>query len=205
MTATICQALNLSRRFGWTMGITEEDSACPGASFAYGWRELIDKSLLSFFFLQAGYAADEEGADTILDNIDRLEKGKYRAVVISPLTRTKIAPDVILVYGNPAQMMRFLQGALNKEGKKLKCEMTGIMASCTSGIIRAFTTQEYQLVVPGNGDRVFAGANDDEMIFAIPAAKAEEIVNAMKKQTFAKYPIPVTMQMPPPFPVLEED
>ena len=200
----ICQALSLSRRFGWTMGITEEDSGCPGASFAYGWKELFDKSTLALFFLEAGYAADEEGANTILENVDHLEKGRYRALVISPLTRTKIVPDVILVYGNPAQMMRLLQGAMNKDGKRLKAELAGIMASCTSGVLRTFNTQDYQIVIPGNGDRVFAGANDDEMLFAIPAAKAEEIVNGMKQQRFAKYPIPISMKMPPPFPGLEE-
>jgi uncharacterized protein (DUF169 family) len=200
----ICQALNLSRRFGWTMGITEEDSACPGASFAYGWKELIDKSLFEFFFLQAGYAADEDGAKTILENVDHLEQGRFRGLVVSPLTRTKIIPDVILVYGNPAQIMRLLQGAMNIEGKKLKCELGGIMASCTSGILRTFNTREYQLVVPGNGDRVFAGANDDEILFAIPSSKAEEIINGMRQQRFAKYPIPVSMQMPPSFPGLDE-
>lgn len=201
----ICQALTLSRRFGYTMGITEEDHACPGASIAYGWKKLVDESLMEFFFIQAGYAADEEGAKTIVDNVDQLEVGKYRGLVISPLTRTKVIPDVILVYGNPAQIMRLLQGAMNKEGKKLKCEMAGIMASCTSGILRAFNTQEYQVVIPGNGDRVFAGANDDEMLFAIPAKKAEEIVNGMRQQRFAKYPIPVSLNMPPPFPGLEEN
>jgi len=34
--------------------------------------------------------------------------------------------------------------------------------------------------------------------------KAEEIVNGMRQQRFAKYPIPVSMSMPPPFPGLEE-
>jgi uncharacterized protein (DUF169 family) len=200
----ICQALTLSRRFGYTMGIMEEDHGCPGASIAYGWKKMIDESLLIFFFLQAGYAADEDGAKTILENIDHLEEGKCRGIVISPLTRTKVIPDVILVYGNPAQIMRLLQGVMNKEGKKLKCELAGIMASCTNGILRAFNTHEYQLVVPGNGDRVFAGANDDEMLFAIPAKKAEEIVNGMRQQRFAKYPIPISLNIPPPFPGLEE-
>ncbi|MHA1937299.1 MAG: DUF169 domain-containing protein, partial [Candidatus Thorarchaeota archaeon] len=76
--------------------------------------------------------------------------------------------------------------------------------SCTSGVLRTFNTQDYQVVIPGNGDRVFAGANDDEMLFALPAVKAEEIVNGMRQQRFAKYPIPISMKMPPPFPGLEE-
>ncbi|MFX0114812.1 MAG: DUF169 domain-containing protein [Candidatus Hodarchaeota archaeon] len=198
----ICQALTTSRRWGWTMGITDKDSGCPGASIAYGWPQLIDEETLAQFFLTAGYAATEAGAATIVENIDRLEPNKYGGIVISPLVRTKVVPDVILIYGNPAQMMRLLQGAMYKEGKKIPSELAGIMASCTAGAIRAFNTGDYQVVVPGNGDRVFAATHDNEMLFAIPAAKAEEIIEGMQAQRFAKYPIPVAQQMPPPFPGL---
>jgi hypothetical protein len=38
------------------------------------------------------------------------------------------------------------------------------------------------------------------MLFAIPAAKAEEIVSGIRAQRFTKYPIPITLQMPPIFP-----
>jgi len=196
----ICQALTLCRKYGWTMGITETDSGCPGASLTYGWNSPITHSQLAQFFQIAGYASDENGAQKIVEHLDKLESGKYGGVVISPLTRTKIEPDVILVYGNPAQMMRLLQGTTYKEGKKLKSELAGIMASCTAGIIRTFKTDEYQLVVPGNGDRVFAATQDNELLFTIPPTKAEEIIYGMKQQRFAKYPIPVSLQIPPPFP-----
>ena len=198
----ICQALTISRRYGWTMGITEEDSGCPGASIAYGWTKLIDESQLAQFFLAAGYASDITGTERIVEKIDRLESGKYKGVVISPLTRTKVIPDVILVYGNPAQIMRLIQGAMHKEGKRVISELTGILASCTTGIIRTFNTGEYQVVVPGNGDRVFAVTHDHEMMFSIPSDKAEDVIVGMEGTRFAKYPIPVTLQMPPPFPGL---
>ncbi|MFW9917059.1 MAG: DUF169 domain-containing protein [Candidatus Thorarchaeota archaeon] len=198
----VCQALTLTRRWGWTMGITGADSGCPGASLAYGWPEIIDWEMLTQFFQMAGYAADEASAQAIVSNIDRLEPETYSGVVISPLTRTKIIPDVILVYGNPAQITRLLQGTMySNEGKRLKSELAGIMASCTGGIIRAFNTGECQVVIPGNGDRVFALTHDNEMLFVIPAAKAEGIINGMRAQQFAKYPMPVNMQMPPPFPL----
>ncbi|MFB0561376.1 MAG: DUF169 domain-containing protein [Candidatus Lokiarchaeia archaeon] len=198
----ICQALTISRRYGWTMGITEEDSGCPAASFNYGWKKIVDESLLQQFFLGAGYVTDEAAVKTLLENMDRLKPGEYRGVVISPLTRTKIAPDVILVYGNPAQMMRLIHGATYKEGKRLKSELLGLVASCTGGVIRTFNTGEYQVVIPGNGDRIFAATYDNEMLFTIPAAKAEEIITGMREQRVAKYPIPVSLAMPPPFPGL---
>ena len=198
----VCQALTISRRYGWTMGITEEDSGCPAVSMAYGWTKIVDEPTLVQFFLGAGYASDEAAAKTIVENLDRLEPGKYGGVVISPLTRTKIVPDVILVYGNPAQIMRLIQGAMHKEGKKVKSELAGMVASCTGGIVRTFNTGECQVVIPGNGDRIFAANYDDEMLFTIPAAKAEDIINGMRAQRLAKYPIPVVLQMPPPFPGL---
>ena len=198
----VCQALTISRRHGWTLGITEKDSGCPGASLAYGWTGIADANTIAQFFLAAGYASNEDAAKTIVENIDHLEPSKYTGLVVSPLTRTKIVPDVVLVYGNPAQIMRLIQGAMYKEGKKLKCELAGMAASCTGGIIRTFNTNEYQVVIPGNGDRVFATTYDNEMLFAIPAAKASEIVAGMKEQRIAKYPIPTTLQMPPPFPGL---
>ena len=104
----VCQGLTMSRRYGWTMGITEKDSGCPAVNLAYGWIKLIDEPAMAEFFLGAGYVSDETGAKTIVENLDRLEFGKYGGVVISPLTRTKIVPDVILVYGNPAQIMRLI-------------------------------------------------------------------------------------------------
>jgi uncharacterized protein (DUF169 family) len=75
-------------------------------------------------------------------------------------------------------------------------------ASCTGGIARTFNTGECQVVVPGNGDRIFAATQDHEMLFAIPAAKAEDIIVGMKAQQLAKYPIPVVLSIPPPFPTL---
>jgi uncharacterized protein (DUF169 family) len=198
----VCQALTISRRYGWTMGITEKDSGCPGVSLAYGWTKLVDEEAMAQFFLGAGYTTDKAGAKTIVENLDRLEPGKYGGVVVSPLTRTKIVPDVILVYGNPAQIMRLIQGAMYKEGKKMKSELAGMAASCTGGIARTFNTGEYQVVIPGNGDRIFAATYDNEMLFAIPAAKAEDMIVGMRAQRFAKYPVPLIMQIPPPFPGL---
>jgi len=198
----ICQGLTISRRYGSTMGITENDSGCPGASLAYGWTKLADEDAVAQFFLEAGYASDYAAARTIIESMDHLEPSKYRSLIISPLTRTRIVPDVILIYGNPAQIMRLIQGAMYKEGKKVRCELAGVAASCTGGIIRAFNTGEYQVVLPGNGDRAFALTYDNEMLFAIPAKKADEIIVGMRGQRFTKYPIPTTLLMPPNFPGL---
>ena len=104
--------------------------------------------------------------------------------------------------GNPAQIMRLVQGTTYKEGKKLKIELLGLTGSCTGGIIRAFNTGECQVAILGTGDHAFALTYDNEMLFAIPAAKAEEIITGMRAQRLVKYPIPTPLLMPPRFPGL---
>ncbi len=198
----VCQAFTISRKYGWTMGVTGEDSGCPGASLKFGWEKIADESLMLQFYLGAGYVSSEDAAKTLHNNLESLEPGNYGGVVISPLARTRIIPDVILVYGNSAQIMRLIQGTVYKEGKGLKSEFAGLAASCNGGFLRAFNTGEYQVVIPGTGDRAFALTSDDEILFAIPAAKAEEIISGMRGQRVVKYPVPVPLRMPPAFPGL---
>ncbi|MCX8175716.1 MAG: DUF169 domain-containing protein [Candidatus Bathyarchaeota archaeon] len=197
----ICQAVTMSRRYGWTIGVSEEDSGCPAASLAFGWTKILDEETLARFFVEAGYLSNENIAKKFLNSLDRLEAGKYRGLVISPLTRTRIAPDVILVYGNSAQIMRLIQGVMYANGEKVKCELIGF-AACTGEIIRTFNTGECQVAIPGTGHRAFAAVYDDEIVFSIPAVKADEIINGMKKQRLVKYPIPVNLPLPPTFPNL---
>jgi uncharacterized protein (DUF169 family) len=196
----ICQALTMSRRYGWTVALKEDDNVCLAATIAYGWNESSTESKMIKFYIEGGYAADEAGAKTIVQNIDCLEKGKYLGLVISPLTRTTIVPDVILVHGNSAQILRMIHGAMYMEGERVRSSLTGVAGSCAAGIVRAFNTGEHQVVVPATGERVFAFVADDEMLFAIPAAKADEITKFMKKQQYARYPLSIRMQTPPQFP-----
>jgi uncharacterized protein (DUF169 family) len=171
----LCQGLTMSRRYGWTMGITEKESGCPAVNLAYGWTKLIDEQAMAEFFLGAGYVSDEAGAKAIVQNLDRLEPKDYDGVIISPLTRTRIVPDVILVYGNPAQIMRLIHGAMHREGKKVKSELAGMAASCTGGIVRTFNTGECQVVIPGNGDRIFAATYDNEMLLQFPRQRQKTL------------------------------
>lgn len=54
----------------------------------------------------------------------RFEDG-IEGLVISPLTRTQVAPDVVLVYCLPAQAMRWIQGYVYMEGGVLSFSSAG--------------------------------------------------------------------------------
>jgi uncharacterized protein (DUF169 family) len=145
------------------------------------------------------YARDREAAVRVMDGFRKLERGKELAVVYSPLEKTKVEPDVVLVYVNPAQLMRLVHGATQRSGMAVEGSFSGRAGSCTEGVIAAYQDGTPKIVVPGNGDRVWAACQDHEMIMAVPAGVLDEIVDGLEKthERGIRYPIPTYMRYEP--------
>jgi len=69
-------------------------------------------------------------------------------------------------------------------------------------VLQTFKTQEPKVVLPGNGDRVWAMVQDDELLFTIPAGWLDQVVAGLEvtQQTVVRYPIPVDVRHEPNFP-----
>jgi uncharacterized protein (DUF169 family) len=196
-----CQGMTLARRYGWTVGFGPEDMACPVALSTYGWGEKITPEQFSAFLVGMQYAKDEAAAKSIMKNFDRLSSGEHSGVVFTPLTRPRIEPDVVMVFGNPAQMMRLVHGASYEKGKLVESQFGGRAGTCTEGLIGSFVRKKPILALPGNGDRVFAGVADDELAFIVPTDQMAGIIEGMKAshQRGVRYPVPVLLNYNLPF------
>ncbi|HOO50266.1 MAG TPA: DUF169 domain-containing protein [Alphaproteobacteria bacterium] len=193
-----CQVQAIVRKYGWTIAMTKEDLGCALSGHTYGW-EQADKAGAIRFLKKMSYAADGEAADVMLQSFRTLSPGQYEAVVYSPLERTKIEPDIILMYLNPAQLMRCLHGSTHHSGQPITCSFSGRAASCTEGVIGAFLDQSPKIVVPGNGDRVWATVQDHEMIYALPASHLKDLVAGLAKthERGIRYPIATFLRYQP--------
>ena len=170
----LCQGMALARRYGWVIAIGNEDQSCPFGA--------LTRNFLGFVSPKAGYLdgtfldSIEPGKKTIESGVakaaSRLEYGKYEYAVLAPLHRASFDPDLIVVYGNAAQVARLIQGSLRKRGGKLSSSSLGGIA-CSSVIAKTVLEDECQYVVAGAGDRYFALTQDDELIFTMPRSKIE--------------------------------
>ena len=125
--------------------------------------------------------------------------GQNVVVVYSPLERTRVEPDVVLIYVNPAQMMRLIHGATHHSGKPIESSFSGRAASCTEGTIGAYLDEDAKVVVPGNGDRVWGACQDHEMVMAIHAGKLADLVEGLERthKRGIRYPIPTYLRYQP--------
>ena len=105
----ICVGMTLARKYGWTIGMTADDNACPGASYAYGWSdsEAESEKSLADFMKAMGYTANRDAATAIMEAVKqfRLDKGQYAGIVFSPLERSRVEPQLVMVFCNAAQIV----------------------------------------------------------------------------------------------------
>lgn len=204
----ICQVFNMARRTGWVMAVSPDDQSCPIGSVIMGFKEALP------YYTEGNlaenmYTASLEAGKKSEEALDRFSLGEYEYLLTGPLTRADFTPDFIYVYCDAAQLMRLVQAALYKEGGALTSSFSG-RGECSEAVVTTILSQKCQVVLPGNGERVFGHTQDHEMAFTIPFNKVEEVVEGleMTHKFGVRYPIPALLDYevtyPPKYQKLEE-
>lgn len=184
----ICQGIGMSRKLGWAVAMGKEDMQCSLGAAPFGFFKNID------FFnegnLAAGmFATSPEIGKKEEDLIDRFDYGAYSHILVAPLNRAAFDPDLLMIYGNPAQIMRLIHGALYNEGGAIQSTAMGRLGC--AAIITVIKSDECRFLVPGNGDRIFGMTQDWEMSFMIPKSKVDTVMDGLAKthKGGIRYPI----------------
>lgn len=185
----VCQGMTISRTLGWNMAFGKEDHACFFPAVFMGQMppdEFLKGETATY------YASSMECAQKMEAAYPRWPLDEYKEVWLSPLSRCEFEPDVAVVYGTPAQMVLLIQAANCSTGEGVSSFSFG-RAGCVSWLVAAVQSGRCTYMVPGPGERIFAGTQDHEMSFAIPAPRFQEVMDGLeyvKKQGMFKYPVP---------------
>jgi uncharacterized protein (DUF169 family) len=193
-----CQINTIARKWGWSFAVTPEDINCVAALMSFGWGDLETKlsreeELISFR-INAGYIRGREAAKKKLEAAAALmdeKKFHSRGLTVSPLDSGILQdPDVILIYGHPAQMARMIQSMLYTEGGVIE-SWASMGASWVREMIAPLIENKAGYVIPGRGARQLGMAGDDEMVFTMPTGKLENLLIGLKEthEKGTKYPI----------------
>lgn len=197
---SVCQTVGMSRRMGWTFALGNEDISCPLSQVSLGFeREL------PFFkegnLCEGMYTNTKEAGRRTEAAVPKFKHGQYKYILIGPVARASYEPDIILIYGDSAQVMRLVHAALYEEGGTLTSNFMGRYdcADYTAGVI---DSGKCQVILPCNGDRVFGFVQDFEMAFAIPYTQINKIINGLHgtHKGGVRYPIPFFMNWEATFP-----
>ncbi len=195
-----CQAFGIARRYGWTLALTREDLACPLTLIAFGFEK--EPPLYTRGCACEGMYTETKEAGALTESmVAKWPYGSYDAIVVGPLKRATFHPDVVLLFGTPGQVLRLVTGALWKTGGYLESRFSGRL-DCSDQVITTMQTQEFQVILPCYGDRIFGHTEDHEMAFSIPVSKMDSLIEGLKgtHKGGVRYPIPAYLRFTPQFP-----
>jgi len=174
---TFCQVPTLVRRGGWTIGVarenlgercaringlaatTEEEVAREAANFATTWFATVEEARKQM----AVYPVVPPG----------------EALVLAPLASGKFEPDVVLIYGNPAQLMLLMNALQFRDYERFQFFFIG-EGACADGLAQCYTTGKPALAIPCLGERIYGGVVEDELVLAVPPGMMEKAVAGLQ-------------------------
>jgi uncharacterized protein (DUF169 family) len=184
-----CQVFAVVERYGMTIAMLKEDMWCPEPVIGYGLEEPPR------FFLEGrnrypdGVETLEAGANWARD-FPRFEVGKYVGIISAPLAKVNFEPDLVLIYCNPAQLLRLILGIAYKDGRDITSRLGGHVA-CVYAVVPPMQSGECYVWLPCRGIRRYGGCQDDKMGFTIPRARLEDLVLGLKQSGTGELPVQI--------------
>ncbi len=175
---TFCQVPALVRRGGWTVGVTRGNMGERCARI-HGLAPTTEEAIENEANLFATYTwfANVEEARKQMAVYPLIPPGE--ALVLAPLASGKFDPDVVLIYGNTAQMMLLMNGLQFTDYERFQFFFIG-EGSCADGLAECYVNGKPSLAIPCYGERRFGGVTEDELVLAVPPGMMEKAVEGMQ-------------------------
>ena len=187
--AVFCQMPFLARVQEMTVGITREDKMGDRCKGIHGLlpRDENDLQKEAKMLSTTWMPSQEEGMKQQRD-YPRIPPGE--AVALSPLAKEKFEPEVILIYGNPAQLMMIMCGMQKVKYKRYPFFFIG-EGACVDSLGQCYNTGEPALAIPCYGERAMGQVMDDEIVLALTPDYFKQALVGLEilRKIGFKYPI----------------
>jgi len=184
---SLCQAVTYARRHGWQVGMTADDNFCVPASAFHKWVDVSDEDLIESQVRQGWHKnrTAEENRFRFFKNLFAVPGGEqtlqkmqeYMGFVCFPLHQAILPPDTILVFGDGTHINHMVQALCYDYTLPVMSAFEGFGETCFKGGFLPFLTGRPQVVIPGMGDRAFAGITPEELAVGLPAGQLSAMVD----------------------------
>jgi len=174
-----CEMVQKARN-GDVFYATKEQHACAGGAGALGVAETPEKIKTGEFYFGLGRFKTLQSAKKTMESVPCTGK-HFVASMYAPLEKAAFKPDVVVVIGNPKQLLKIAQSNIYHEGGRNNASFSGIQSLCADAVAAPYNTGELNATFGCDGSRKYAKIADEELIVGIPEAKLADMVEALEK------------------------
>ena len=188
-TFTYCQVPFMVRVLGLTVGITRQDQMLDRCMRLHGLKDADEESMQrEAAMLSTTWLPSSEEAMKQQHDYPRIPAGE--AIVAAPLADEKFEPDVVSVYGNPAQVMMILCGLQKQKYERFHFSFIG-EGACADSLAQCYVNGKPALAIPCYGERALGQVADDEIVIALPPSEIEKSLSGLERlaRVGLRYPV----------------
>jgi uncharacterized protein (DUF169 family) len=134
---------------------------------------------------------DRKAAEVLQKEIPRIVPGTFNQVIVAPLEKIPIDPDVILIVGYPAQIWRIAQSVNWKDGKRLSFSTSTSQGVCVDGVVVPFLGNQVNISLGCTGMRVFAGYSEHHLVMGLSRDRFIEMMEGLEATSSRDYTYPI--------------
>lgn len=192
----ICQQIAYSRMYSWSTWTDAESAHCALGASCTG-MIIPPQRVLDGTVNTGVYQETVQAAAAMQQLMPRVEPG-VAGVLTYPLARpfSGVSPDLVVIYVNSAQAMRFVQAFLYHQGGEFVMKSSGDAGVCSRAVAQVKLTGTPAIEIPCMGDRRFALAQDHELMVGIPFEWLERTAAGLAATHKAGIRYPVPFQIP---------
>jgi len=174
-----CQLIMRARN-GESLLLTSEEITCPAAAAALGFKPLPSKLKDGSMLCGYGIFKDSNSAIKVMQQMPRIEQGKYKAVLAKPLKEFDEIPDVV-VFEDTAEILMWLALAyLNDKGGRLEFSTSILQAVCVDSVVLPHLKQDINMSFGCYGCRDATDAQSNEALLGFPGNKLDMVIENLK-------------------------
>ena len=187
---SVCQVIGMARYHEKAVAATREWAfACAGGAAVLGFCD-IPGDIADGSRNVGVWGETKEAVQKIFQNRMIIERGRFEAFGVGPLSKMSVDPDIVQIWGTPAQILALVYANIWDGGDNLELNTNGHGASCYEALVVPYLTDETRLAIADLGDRRYAYAADEEMIAGIPAKAFERLAQNLRKSYSGCYKYP---------------
>lgn len=175
---SFCRNITYCRTTGIPVGVTLDNMRVT-CSTVFGLRKVPEEGRDGTVYMGT-WVKTREDAKKRMDAIPRIPVVGNEAILLAPVAELDLKPQVILVYGTPAQIF-FIVNALQLTDYEVLHFYSVGETSCSDALVRCYLTKKPALTIPCYGERVLGYAADDEIVIALPPNTLQKVVDNIKE------------------------
>lgn len=176
-----CQLLMRARR-GESLVLEPDELSCPAAAAAFGFRPLPEGLATGKGLVGFGIVFEPSVGKAMFEGMTSLAADYVEKILVCPLDLAPEMPDVVVVEGQPEQLMWLALADLNLAGGACRRADTAVLqATCVDATIIPFAEQRMNFSLGCYGCREATDMKSSETILGFPGTKLENITSALEQ------------------------